>query len=211
MDPSPSATPIPPHGRIGPNAIIRVIDALRTTIGETACARIVEEAGLATYLDQPPQAMVDETEVARLHGALRANLDRETAEAVCRDAGEATAGYLLANRIPAAAQSVIKLLPPGLGSRALLAGIGRHAWTFAGSGQFTIRHGTPLVLSIAHCPLCHALAGHAPACSYYAATFEGLYRVLISPHARVREIACQAAGAPACQFAVTWTRAASAP
>ncbi|WP_313389247.1 bacteriochlorophyll 4-vinyl reductase, partial [Rhodospirillum rubrum] len=100
------ATPIPPHGRIGPNAIIRVIDALRTTIGETACARIVEEAGLATYLDQPPQAMVDETEVARLHGALRANLDRETAEAVCRDAGEATAGYLLANRIPAAAQSV---------------------------------------------------------------------------------------------------------
>ena len=89
-----------------------------------------------------------------------------------------------------------------------MAAISRHAWTFAGSGVFSHQcrwTGQPqATLRIQHNPLCRDLITESPACAYYAATFERLFRVLVHPHAQVRETACEAMGAPACVFEIGW-------
>ncbi len=86
----------------------------------------------------------------------------------------------------------------------LLRAISGHSWTFAGSGRFAIERGRPLVLSIAGCAICRGAHGPVPVCDYYAATFERLYRALVSPRSTVREISCQATGEPACRFEIRW-------
>jgi divinyl protochlorophyllide a 8-vinyl-reductase len=116
----------------------------------------------------------------------------------------ATADYLLARRIPRAFQALLRMLPGGVAGRALLAAIARHAWTFTGSGRFRITGGPGLGFEIAGSPLARAACESASACEYYAATFERLFRVLVSPGARVVETACEAMGAPACRFSIGW-------
>jgi divinyl protochlorophyllide a 8-vinyl-reductase len=81
--------------------------------------------------------------------------------------------------------------------------IARHAWTFAGSGCFTVQAGPPLVLETAGCPLARGATADAPVCECYAATFEGVFRALVR-RARVEDIACVATSAPACRFVVGW-------
>jgi divinyl protochlorophyllide a 8-vinyl-reductase len=196
-----------PHGgRIGPNAITRVAEALRTLQGEEAQRRVFARAQLAHYLAAPPASMVDEGEVQRLHRALRGMLDADTTRRVAQLAGERTGDYLLAHRIPRAVQAVLRRLPAPLAARVLLAAIRRHAWTFAGSGQFSARAGRPIVLAITHCPLCRDDPAHdgRPQCDYYAATFERLLRTLVHPDIRVTEVQCEAAGGSACEFEARW-------
>jgi divinyl protochlorophyllide a 8-vinyl-reductase len=204
-------TAMPATGRIGPNAITRVAEVLPVRVGRTVTAQVFERAGLERYLREPPQAMVDETEVRRLHGVLRATLGDAEARAVARAAGTRTADYLLAHRIPRPVQRLLKLLPAPLAARVLLAAIARHAWTVAGSGRFDARcawrRGPPVVLTIRANPLCLGLAGAAPACDYYAATFERLFRVLVHPQSQVREVACEACGDPECRFEIRWRQA----
>jgi divinyl protochlorophyllide a 8-vinyl-reductase len=190
--------------RIGPNAITQVAAALAARYGPDAAADVLRGAGLGGYLAAPPAAMVPEAEVVALHSTLRAVLGDGPREEVCRDAGERTADYLLANRIPRPVQTVLKVLPASIASRVLLDAISRHAWTFAGSGRFGAIAGNPVRLSIEGCALCRGAAFDAPGCVYYAATFERLYRVLVSPRAIAREIACEGCGAPACRFEVAW-------
>jgi divinyl protochlorophyllide a 8-vinyl-reductase len=59
-------------------------------------------------------------------------------------------------------------------------------------------------LSIANCPLCRGAVFPEPACAYYAATFERIFREVVATSARVSETECQANGAPACVFEVSW-------
>ncbi len=185
--------------RIGPNAVTRLAEALGA-----AAPAIFAAAGLAHRLATPPEAMVPEAEVTALHRALRAGLSPEAADRVAREAGRRTALYLLAHRIPRAMQALLRRLPPALAARLLLRAIGRHAWTFAGSGRFRILPGTPPRFAIEHGPIARAGAAAHPVCGYYAATFETLCATLVSPRARVEEIACEAMGAPACLFALRW-------
>lgn len=196
--------------RIGPNAITRVAEALPLRHGPTVTAQVFERAGLARYLRQPPQTMVDEAEVRRLHAALRDTLGDAEARAVARAAGTRTADYLLAHRIPRAAQRLLNALPAALAARVLLAAVARHAWTFAGSGRFSAHcawaHGPPVVLTIRGNPLCKDLVAPAPACDYYAATFERLFRVLVQPRSQVRESECEACGDTECRFEIDWRR-----
>jgi divinyl protochlorophyllide a 8-vinyl-reductase len=187
-------------GRIGPNAITRVAQALRDEVGDAATRAVFTHAALADALDDPPTAMVDEADVRRLHVELRDAIGPERAARVAREAGRLTGDYLLANRIPRPAQAVLKRLPAALAERALLAAVGRHAWTFAGSGRFAATPGSPTVVEIADNPLCRGVLADAPACHYHAATFERLWRTLVSPHTRVIETACCATGAPSCRF-----------
>lgn len=200
----PTVSEAPQAGRIGPNAITRFAEALEAGCGAGMTARVFAEAGLTHHLHSPPEAMVAEGDVVALHRAARALLPPDVFEAVARDAGERTARYLLAHRIPAAVQRLLRLLPPALAARVLAGAIARHAWTFAGSGRFRIDRGPPLAFVIADGPLGRGLRTAAPACGYFAATIEGLFRELIHPEARVAETACQAAGAPACVFTATW-------
>jgi divinyl protochlorophyllide a 8-vinyl-reductase len=187
---------------IGPNAITRVAEAL----AQAAPARVAvfASAGLAHYLRAPPEAMVDETEVVRLHRALRSVLGEREARRVARRAGELTGDYLLAHRIPAAAGRVLRALPAALAAPLLLAAIRRHAWTFAGSGLFTATAGRPVRLAIEGNPLCRGAAADEPLCDYYAATFERLFQALAHPRARVVETDCEACGADACRFEARW-------
>jgi divinyl protochlorophyllide a 8-vinyl-reductase len=191
-------------GRIGPNAITRVAEVLRARRGEAATAALFGRAGLLPYLTQPPEAMVNEAEVTRLHQVLRDSMGTAEARAVARDAGTRTGDYLLAHRIPRAAQALLKRLPARLAARALLQAIRGHAWTFAGSGRFDARAGHPVVLSITHNPMCRGALLAEPGCDFYAATFERLFRVLVHPDARVVETHCEACGDAMCRFEVRW-------
>jgi divinyl protochlorophyllide a 8-vinyl-reductase len=194
------------NARIGPNAITRVAEALGILHGEAARQQVFARAQLLHYLDAPPASMVDETEVQRLHRALRSSFDADATRRLARLAGERTGDYLLAHRIPKPVQLVLKGLPARLAARVLLSAIRRHAWTFAGSGQFTALAGRPIRLAITHCPLCrdeHARDGTAQ-CDYYAATFERLLRSLVHHDIRVTEVQCEAAGGKACEFEARW-------
>jgi divinyl protochlorophyllide a 8-vinyl-reductase len=195
-----------PAGRIGPNAITRVAEVLPAHVGSERTAALFGRAGLAHYLRQPPEAMVDEAEVRRLHGALREQLGAAEAAAVARAAGTRTADYLLARRIPKPVQVLLKALPAPMAARVLLAAIGRNAWTFVGSGRFQARAGDPVVLTVQGNPLCRGLASDAPACDFYAATFLRLFRVLVHPRSQVREVACEACGDAECRFEIRWSR-----
>lgn len=186
--------------RIGPNAITRVAEAL----GRDRSPAVFATAGLAHYLRSPPEAMVDEREVVRLHRALRSVMGEREARRVARRAGELTGDYLLAHRIPAVAGRVLHALPAALAAPLLLAAIRRHAWTFAGSGRFTAAAGRPVTLVVEDNPLCRGAASDAPLCDYYAAAFERLFRALVHPRASVVETACEACGADACRFAARW-------
>jgi divinyl protochlorophyllide a 8-vinyl-reductase len=187
-------------GRIGPNAVTRLAEAL----GPAGALHVFAHAGLAHRLADPPGRMVPEAEVTALHRAARTLLGEAAAEAAAREAGRLTAHYLLGNRIPRVLQAVLKRLPPALAARILIGAIGRHAWTFAGSGRFRVLPGTPLRLEVAGGPIPRAGAADHPVCGYYAATFETLFRALVSPRTQVTEVACEAMGAPACVFALRW-------
>jgi divinyl protochlorophyllide a 8-vinyl-reductase len=194
-------------GRIGPNAITRVAEALPGLVGVAGTLQLFERAGLAGYLRQPPQTMVDEHEVTRLHRELRLSLGPDLARQVARQAGRLTADYLLANRIPKPAQALLKVLPARLAARVLLASIRGHSWTFAGSGVFRAELGWiggPVRLAIRGNPLCRGVLSTEPACDFYAATFERLFRVLVHPAARVIETHCEARGDPECRFEIRW-------
>jgi len=203
-------------GRIGPNAITRVAEVLPRWLGAPGTQALLEAAGLARHLHAPPEHMVDEDEVRALHAALRARLGAPLAREVARAAGRATADYLLAHRIPRPLQALLARLPARWAARVLLAAITRHAWTFAGSGRFAARvldaarpdhTGRPsrsAMLEIRANPLCRGVAAEAPACDYYAATFERLFRALVHAEAVVVETECEACGGAACRFDIRW-------
>ena len=195
--------------RMGPNAILQVGAALDQLLGSGARVRFYRSAGLEGYLREPPGHMVPETEVQALHAALRAELPVPTVRELALRAGAATGDYLLAHRIPRPAQWLLRALPRRLAARLLAVAIGKNAWTFVGSGTFealpAARASAPLVFVIRNSPLCSGLRADAPNCDYYAATFERLFRVLVSRHATVTETACQAMGAPSCLFEVRWS------
>jgi divinyl protochlorophyllide a 8-vinyl-reductase len=189
-------------GRIGPNAVTRLAEALAKA-GDGAAERVFASAGLLRHLAQPPVEMVPDEDVADLHAALRRELGLQRAAAIADRAGRLTADYLLAFRIPALARRLLGLLPSSLALALLLRAIGRHAWTFAGRGRFGWRReGRTFVLSLAGGPVSRDAAAEAPVCAYYAATFERIFEVILRRPVRVVETACEATGAPACEFTV---------
>jgi divinyl protochlorophyllide a 8-vinyl-reductase len=194
-------------GRIGPNAITRVAEALPPRVGSAVTWDLFDRAGLLRHLLQPPEQMVDEAEVRALHGAVREALGDAKAREVARAAGRGTADYLLARRIPQPVQWLLKRMPAALAARMLLAAIRKNAWTFVGSGAFSAEsggRGRPVLLHIRGNPLCRGLSSDAPACDFYAATFERLFQVLVQRASQVREVACEACGDAECRFEIRW-------
>jgi divinyl protochlorophyllide a 8-vinyl-reductase len=188
--------------RIGPNAIIQTLAALRERIGVRAAGELLRGAGLERYAADVPTAMVPEHDVSQLYRALREGLDEREADASARLAGDKTARYVLANRIPRPVQVVLRLLPPRFAAPVLLASITKHTWTFAGSGAVSVTGGPAPRLAIEGCPICRGSSAQVPLCGYYAASFEGLFRALVTPRAKVKEVECQALGAPRCVFEI---------
>ncbi len=192
-------------GQVGPNAITRVAEALRSHRGERLCREVFSRAGLAHHLDTPPVRMVNEADVAALQAALRATLGDAHAARIAREAGKLTGDYRVAHRIPRPVQWLLRALPARAGARLLLGSIARHAWTFAGSGRMRITAGNPARLEIEGCPLCRGVHSGHPVCDLYAVTLERLFHRLVDPSTVVRETRCEAMGDPACTFAIAWT------
>jgi divinyl protochlorophyllide a 8-vinyl-reductase len=183
-------------GRIGPNAILQLVDVLERRGDVDLCRRVLMEAGVA----RPPRdaGMLPEADCAAVHQALRRLTPQ--AEALLAEAGLATGDYILANRIPKAAQVVLRLMPGALAAPLLTKAIARHAWTFAGTGGFRVENGRPLVISVARNPLVAGWRAERPQCVWHASVFSRLYGRLVWPGVRVTEVACCACGDPACRF-----------
>jgi len=181
---------------VGPNAVSQLAPVLERRIGRTRAAALFAEAGLQRHWAAPPQAMIAEAEAAALHRALWSRLASGEAEASAFEAGWATGGYLLAHRIPRPAQWILRHLPSRVAARLLLHAIARHAWTFAGSGDFAFSAGKVCRLEIAHNPLA------AGPCAWHRGVFLRLFRTLVSARSEVRESACCSAGAAACRFEI---------
>jgi divinyl protochlorophyllide a 8-vinyl-reductase len=191
-------------GRIGPNAVIRLAEALDALESKAVTKKLFIAANLENYVHALPQAMVPEEEVTVLHRHLRNDLGAGRAASVSWIAGLRTADYLLANRIPKPVQRLLKLLPRRLAAFILLKAIGAHAWTFAGTSRFSWKMGRPITLTFEDCPLCRWDHTSEPCCSYYSATFERLFRELINADTSVKETECIAAGGSACRFEIRY-------
>jgi divinyl protochlorophyllide a 8-vinyl-reductase len=190
--------------RIGPNAVIQLVAALEA-LGETeAMTRLFAEADRSQWIETPPGDMIPASDAARLHVGLRGLLPSPRAEAALTMAGALTADYLLANRIPRPAQFVLKLLPARFAARALMRAISANAWTFAGGGAFSYAIDSGVEARIQNNPLCSGLRAETPTCVWHAAVFQGLFRALVSPSARAKEIACCAQGDDCCKFRLEW-------
>jgi divinyl protochlorophyllide a 8-vinyl-reductase len=162
--------------RIGPNAILQLLPVLDRTLGRAARDRLL--AGID--LPPPDAGMWPEAACRAAHLAVWQGLPE--ARVILAEAGEGTADYILAHRIPGPAKRLIRALPSPLGARLLTAAIARHAWTFAGSGRFRVATRAPLAFEIENNPL--AFGGY-----WHAAVFRRLFRALVWPEARVEAIA----------------------
>jgi len=193
------------QARIGPNAIIQMGSALQAAVGASTTRGLFDLAGLAGYLESPPEHMVAESEVIQLHAVLRQALAAPMLRQVAHQAGTATGEYLLRHRIPGPAQRLLRLMPRRLASRVLLAAIMRNAWTFKGSGRLHALAGPPPVFILEQCAICRDAHATLPICGYYAATFERLFRDLVDPAAQVIETQCAAVAGGCCRFEVRWS------
>ncbi|MEZ5905988.1 MAG: bacteriochlorophyll 4-vinyl reductase [Geminicoccaceae bacterium] len=185
-----------------PSAVSQVAAVLGERIGEAPVRRLFEAAGLSRYLSADPTTPVDEREVAALHRTLRHRLGPACAGAVARAAGRRTADRLLARHLPEPLRRLLRHLPRPLVARLLLRSFERDHWRLAGSGAFVAVYGRPIRLGLTNNPLCPHEHSEAPACDFLAGTVEQLCRRLITPRSTVREIACEACGAPACIFEI---------
>jgi divinyl protochlorophyllide a 8-vinyl-reductase len=163
------------RARIGPNAILQLLPVLDRTLGRDTRDRLLQGIDLP-----PPDAgMWPESACSAAHLAVWQGVP--DAEAILTEAGQGTADYILAHRIPTPAKTLIRALPGSLGARLLSAAIARHAWTFTGSGRFRVAAHVPLTFEIADNPL--AFPGRA--CVWHAAVFTRLFQILVWPRTRV--------------------------
>lgn len=184
-----------PTAMIGPNAILQMVPVLDQLGGLKLRTEIMARAGV---FELPSgDEMIPEGPVARLHQEVRRSLP-DMAPALAWAAGRATADYILANRIPAKAQWLLKHLPAPLAAWFLARAIRDHAWTFAGSGQFKLV--SKYCFEIGDNPVVRDEEADHPLCDWHAAVFARLFQVLVHPDFICEETRCSAQGAPACHF-----------
>ncbi len=172
--------------RIGPNAIIQTVHAFRHTYGHTATAHLLHASphpAVRALNQSLPAAMVPEDLFHALVAELEQQLGESATASILERAGQHTADYLLAHRIPKPFQWVVRQLPPRAALALLLAAIKQHAWTFAGSGSFTTRH--ILSRSIPQLTLTLPPMARPPVAAFYAGTLSRLFQSLISPTCRL--------------------------
>lgn len=190
---------------IGPNAILQLLPVLVSRLG---AARTHDLLTLAQLGDVPDgSTMIPQGDAARLHQAVRVHEPLQ-AERLLHAAGENTGRYILAHRIPGFVQAVLKILPAALAARLLSRAIARHAWTFAGSGQF--RAVTPWRFELVGNPLIAGEHADYPLCAWHRAVFLSLYRVLVSADVECTEETCGAGSVAGCCRFVLWRKQVAA-
>jgi divinyl protochlorophyllide a 8-vinyl-reductase len=165
--------------RIGPNAILQLLPVLDRELGREARDRLL----MGIELPPADAGMWPEEACCAAHLAVWRGCG-DQAGAILAQAGQGTADYILAHRIPAAAKALIRALPAALGARLLTEAIARHAWTFIGSGRFRVTARAPLTFEIEDNPL--DVPGRS--CPWHTAVFARLYQTLVWPGVRVESV-----------------------
>ena len=185
------------EARIGPNALIQSVNALREQYNEARIRTILCQCGQEDLLVTSPTTMVAEQAFADLVVALADQLGIEPAQQILWRAGQLTAGYLLQHRIPRPFQWLLRPLPHRLALQLLLLAVGKHAWTFVGSGQFSYIVGKTPELTVLTC----LYPGEA-VCGFYGGTFDHLIHMLIAAQAQTRVTTSLATGQTKCVYAI---------
>lgn len=188
-------------GRIGPNAVLQLAPAMDRIAGEGARRALFAPLGFDPLPD--PTAMIDEARVAALHGALRCQ-NPDHAREIAIAAGQGTGDYILAHRIPYAAQALLRALPARLAAPILTRAIRAHGWTFCGTGTLLATSGPPVVFTLVDNPIIRGEHADSPLCHWHATVFERLFSRLVHPRAQALETACCATGAASCRFEIDW-------
>lgn len=175
--------------RVGPNAVLQLIAALRGRGIDPA--PMFAAAGLPGLLAEPPSAMMPAAEALALFRAVLAM--RPDAGDILSDAGARTGAYVLENRIPRPAQWLLRALPGRLALPLLLRAIAKNAWTF-GASRIAVGPG---VLVLPDNPMA------TPGCPWHRATIGTLVRALAHPGAMVDHPECRAKGGAACRFRIS--------
>jgi len=196
-----------PTAVIGPNAISQLQTALLHELGWTQTSKLFAAAGLLHYLQKSPEAMVDEREVARLHRQVRLHCQARQAKTIMATAGDYTGQYILANRIPSLVAWVLRGLPALWSAALLMQAIRKHAWTFAGSGSFSIARDARaqsgiITARVGRNPVVALDSSTVPICDWHVAVFQRLFRDLVSTDTMVTEKTCCAAGDEFCEFRI---------
>lgn len=184
--------------RIGPNAIIQTVAALRDHYGIAPANALLAQSGQSHLIEQLPTEMVPESEFHVLVQALASQIGAEQVVRILDDAGQRTADYLLTHRIPRFFQRLVRVLPRRIGLWLLLKAISQHAWTFVGSGQFrfAVTHHPTLQLKVTYPSV-------SPVASFYGGTFTHLIHTLIDQRATVQTSTSQDTGGILCLYTLT--------
>ena len=166
---------------IGPNAILQALPVMERMLGARESAHILKEARIATLPDG--ESMIPEAEAMRLHHALSMRDPFEAIE-IAREAGHGTADYIIANRIPRIAATILRWLPARLAAPLLMKAIARHAWTFIGSGRFQADGGWRFIIDRTEAD--DLMMPTDSLFEWYGAVFTRLYQKLVHPRARCR-------------------------
>ena len=185
------------EARIGPNSVLQLAQVLDAHLGKAATQALLLDAGLTAL--PTDSGLMPEGPAARLHQALRSR-HPDAAAMLATEAGARTGDYILAHRIPQPAQHLLRRLPRFLSAPLLAAAISKHAWTFAGSGEFRVAQRRPLVFELSDNPIVRGENALQPLCHWHAAVFQRLFTTLVSPDMRCLETDCCAQGARTCRF-----------
>jgi len=196
----------PSAPKIGPNAVLQTLAAVRDLEGQSLEAAVSARAGLGPPSEWSPGLIPEAWFVATIEALRRELPDPSRREAVMAEAGRRTASYVAVHRVPKPFRSLLGALPRSAAVPALLAAFARHAWTFAGRGQFSVEGRRPRVLVLDDAPTCRGRSEPGDGerrGRYYEAAFEGLL-ALCGPDIHVHEVACRSQGADACRFRIEY-------
>lgn len=199
--PTTSHGPAADPARIGPNALIQSVAALRARYGAEQTAAILRRGGHARLLDELPTHMVPEQEFTDLATALVAQLGVDESYAILYQAGRLTGDYLLAHRIPLFFQRLLRLLPPRLALALFCYAIGKHAWTFAGSGSFRYYSGRVPCLEVES-----SIRPVAAVQGFYGGAFARLIQAILDPQAQIVARPLSATQPACCRYDVHFHR-----
>ena len=174
-----------PEARIGPNAILQLAHVMEKRIGCARSMKVMRKAGLGAL--PAGDCMIPEGDAVALHHALF-SCEGDLAGDLVRESGTLTADYIIAHRIPAPFVWLLPRLPAWLGARMLMMAIGKHAWTFVGSGHFSADG--PRAFSIDRSAPADWVEPPASLYVWYEAVFERLFQRLIAPDMQCCDTTC---------------------
>jgi divinyl protochlorophyllide a 8-vinyl-reductase len=172
-----------PGALIGPNAVLQAVAVMEERLGRRATAAILADARITRL--PLGKHMIPEAEALRLHRWLALH-DPLGAFTIAEESGARTADYIIANRIPRIAATLLRHLPAKLAAPLLMAAIHKHAWTFIGAGDFAADGAWRFAIDRTRAD--DPIPPPGSLFHWYAAVFTRLYRQLVAPDCVCRVI-----------------------